>query len=93
MLFCEELDEPSNTLITYSNDDFEFGTEATYSCALGFGLAGDAVRICGGYLNYHGDIVGRWSGKEPECLRKYTVQAMIVCKWLVVLSHSSYHVS
>ena len=74
MLFCGELEDPANGMVTYSMDtapSFEFGTMATYSCLSDYALSvGDTVRTCGPRLDVNGDIVAHWSGQAPSCIRE-----------------------
>lgn len=70
-ILCPDLEVPINGLINYVTDaepGFEFGSEAVYTCAEGFGLSdGDAVRKCG--PDGDGDNIGRWSGTASTCER------------------------
>ena len=65
---CQTLSAPENGQIGYSTSvasEATYGTIATYSCDLGFGLSGgEDVRTCEGdgfSLN------GMWSGDTPTC--------------------------
>ena len=57
---CGELPPPENGDI--SIPDTTVGSEATFECSLGFILVGDDVRVC--------QANGKWSGKQPICIRK-----------------------
>ena len=59
----------SNGLITYSSGPDEqgrvpFGAVASYSCARGHALQGEATRVCTGDVS---SSVGYFSGTEPTC--------------------------
>ena len=73
---CKPLDVIANGNITYSADitsDYDFGTEATYTCNEGFFLdlsVGVRVRTC---VDDDGiDAVGMFTDEAPVCVRKST---------------------
>ncbi len=66
---CETLPAPENGMVSYSTNNnatgtFSFGTEAYFSCDVGFFLIGDeTIRTCVG-----GNItVGKFNGTTPAC--------------------------
>ena len=65
---CLALAHPDNGRITYATDrtpNFDYETNATYSCDFSFGLSGgDAIRTCGGDGS---SPSGQWSGNAPTC--------------------------
>ena len=44
--------------------DTNVGSSAVYTCALAYILVGEEERYC--------QADGTWSGREPECARKFT---------------------
>ncbi|XP_064384964.1 uncharacterized protein LOC135333878 isoform X2 [Halichondria panicea] len=65
---CPALSDPTNGQVTFATDitvPFDYGTMATYSCDIGFGLSGNnMMRTCGGDMS---NSTGVWSGSEPTC--------------------------
>ncbi len=65
---CETLSAPENGTVSYSTDNnnigaFSFGTEAYFSCDVGFSLVGNETRTCG-----DGNMtVGEFNGTTPAC--------------------------
>ena len=70
---CPPLPTITNGTISYSLDvtpDHDLGTEATYTCEVGFYLEGNEARVC---MDDDGmDAIGVWSGQEPSCVRKFS---------------------
>lgn len=65
-IMCDALPNPTNGLITFSEDTNSLGfmATATYGCNAGFGLSGgDRVRNCGSSSSGP----GTWSGTAPTC--------------------------
>ena len=52
-------------------DSPTFSSVASYSCDQGFGLQGDATRVC--------QADGTWSGRTPQCISEFPLN-LIVCK-------------
>lgn len=70
---CPDIPDPLNGRIDFFIDDlcpFDYGTVATYSCDVGFGLEGAAVRVCEGDGSSPN---GAWSGSAPSCSGKLYV--------------------
>ncbi|XP_064387965.1 uncharacterized protein LOC135336171 isoform X3 [Halichondria panicea] len=67
-IMCSALTVPSNGAIHFTTDmvaPYEFETEATYSCDLGYDVVqGNETRTCDGDGS---TAVGRWSGQTPSC--------------------------
>ncbi|XP_064406055.1 complement receptor type 1-like isoform X3 [Halichondria panicea] len=65
---CETLPAPENGMVSYSTNNntmgtFSFGTEAYFSCDVGFSLVGSETRSCG-----DGNMtVGEFNGTAPTC--------------------------
>ena len=70
-IVCTNLTAPTNGRIVYSSDTtspYDFGTEATYECDIGFGISqGDRMRTCGGFGS---STEGMWSGDAASCQRE-----------------------
>ncbi len=70
-IMCSALTVPSNGAIHFTTDmvaPYEFETEATYSCDLGYDVVqGNETRTCDGDGS---TAVGRWSGQTPSCESK-----------------------
>ena len=68
---CLDIPDPFDGQIEFEVDrtaPFDFGTEATYSCNVGFVLSvGSPVRTCGGDGSSN---VGEWSGETLTCSRE-----------------------
>ena len=47
---------------------YPYGTVATFSCMIGFGLVGTVNRTCGGDGS---NTTGIFDGSEPTCERKH----------------------
>ena len=60
---CGVLPNVMNGLISF--DRTNFGSEANYSCDIGYDLIGNRSRFC--LAN------GEWTGIQPQCERKYIV--------------------
>ncbi len=63
---------PDNGSVIYSNqvqnDNFIFGTVATYTCSPGYGLNSTQSRTC--ITVNDGRTIGRFNGSEPTCDRE-----------------------
>ncbi len=82
---CETLSAPENGMVSYSTNNntmgtFSFGTEAYFSCDVGFSLVGDKTRTCGDGIDSSGFSgsglygigpvvmsVGEFNGTTPAC--------------------------
>ena len=75
---CPSLLAITNGTISYSPDvtpDYDLGTEATYTCVVGFYLEGNEVRVC---MDDDGmDTIGVWSGQEQRCVRKLSARVHV----------------
>lgn len=70
---CNELTQPENGIITYSNStllgELVIGSIATYSCNTEFVLVGQTTRLCEN-TNRESDFsvpTGTWTGNAPTC--------------------------
>ncbi len=67
-IVCEILPAPENGTVSYSTNNnnmgtFSFGTEAYFSCDVGFSLVDNETRTCvGGNMT-----VGEFNGTTPAC--------------------------
>lgn len=64
---CPAISAPANGQVSFATDTtapYDFATVATYTCDTGYGLAGDAIRSCGGDMS---NTTGVWSGAAPTC--------------------------
>ena len=78
---CTALEDVYNGQISYSTapDElgaFPFGAVATYSCAEGHTLEGEATRVCSGDGS---SSEGYFSGTEPTCQGLLTNESLIFC--------------
>ena len=62
MVICQLLDDPGDGQVTL--EGVSVGSEAVYSCDVGFQLIGESRRTC--LLSRR----GAWSGTEPSCQSK-----------------------
>ncbi len=65
---------PTNGMVSYSspveNVSYIFGTVATFSCSLGFGLSSLEPRRCTGENDAD---MGTFNGSDPTCDGKYPI--------------------
>ena len=59
---CGMLPDPDNGMVTHINGTLE-GAVAAYTCAPGFDLIGNILRVCGNNT--------RWFGSPPKCSGKW----------------------
>ncbi|XP_064385205.1 E-selectin-like [Halichondria panicea] len=66
VITCPRLSDPSNGTVTYNveSGNFEFGTQAIYSCDNGFSLVGNTTRTCTGDGS---STTSSFDGEAPTC--------------------------
>ncbi len=69
---CASLSPPTNGRVAYFTDSappYDYDTVATYTCDIGFGIAGgDVNSVC---TDENNEAVGRWTRIPPTCERKF----------------------
>ncbi len=63
LVICPNLNSPQSGQVIVSDVNNIQGSNATYSCNIGFELIGNSMRIC----QNTGGSVGVWSGSDPTC--------------------------
>ena len=66
LLICPDLNNPQNGQVMVDDVNNFQGSNATYSCNIGFELIGGSMRVC----ENTGGSIGDWSGSDPTCQRR-----------------------
>ena len=63
---CRQLPALDHGRVSYSSNDYDYGSVATFSCDTGYQLQGTSQRTC------HEGVrqAGSWSGTQPSCHSK-----------------------
>ena len=66
-ILCQELTQPGNGSVHYSENPFHIGTVATYDCNPGFIITGSVSRTCAQNLINITSTTGDWRGNSTFC--------------------------
>ena len=66
-ILCQELTQPGNGSVHYSENLFHIGTVATYECNPGFIITGSVNRTCAQNLINITSTTGDWRGNSTFC--------------------------